>query len=504
MSSLPDKVATALALASAHPHDFTLQYPIRREFFMDTYPSPSTDMLPHLEATLPRPPNSPPLLLYVHVPFCESKCSYCNFAVDTRDSSNLHAAYVAGLEKQIHALYATLNLESGSADAALGGIDIGGGTPTLLDKNLLKRVLTALDGWRSACGVDAPLSIETTPHIASTEPDKMDMLVAHGVDRVSMGLQSSSAEMLRAVNRGKQVDAPARAAEVLHAAGFARFSVDVIFGLPGQGMDLWEADLDLALSLSPDAITAYDCLYRGKGRAMTARTTALPDWSTDYGPMYDFAYTKLTSAGYVAPYGSLNFSRHSAESGTSSYFEARLTQSAPYIGLGNYATSLLGSPLDTWAFAPYTVDGYLDGLSRSPFPVDFAYTLPPEELMAKHALLALSFGVLNEAYFASAFPGHSLQSVYGAELAAAVDLNLLTYDRDRGVYGVVEFASMPSLRALFHTASSLGWFQSTLYSPRRRKRRRRTPKAAATPKAAVAPKAAATPKAAVAPEQSDG
>ncbi|KNC50737.1 coproporphyrinogen III oxidase [Thecamonas trahens ATCC 50062] len=482
-----DVVPVASATAAARPHDFTLQYPIRREYFLDTFVQQAPARIRKrrhngarlvaagaeaLESSIAETvadlaESRPPLLVYVHVPFCASKCTYCNFAVDTRQTSTLHAAYVHALGRQMAALEAML-----PPDKILGGIDIGGGTPTLLSTSLLRELLDQLAPLRArvAPSLEHPLSIETTPAIASAEPDKMAALVAGSVDRISMGLQSSSAAVLRDLNREAQVDAPARAADAIHAAGFKRFSVDIIFGLPDQTMEMWMADVAAAIALAPDAITTYDCLYRGKGRVMTRHTAAaaLPSWRRHYGPMYDAAYDALAAAGYVAPYGSVNYSRQPGETGTSAYFEARLRDGAPYIGLGNYASSLLGGPLDTWAFAPYTVDGYLAAIDADNlFPADFAYALPTSELAAKTALLQLTFGSVDLTRLARSL-GCDVDAVaaeLGPGIAAACESGWLAPAAPgSNVFSVQHgaFAAMPSVRALFHTRGSLQWYQAQL------------------------------------------
>lgn len=126
------------------------------------------------------------------------------------------------------------------------GIDIGGGTPTMVSADLLGRLLESLAPWRERCAphVAFPLSIETTPSIAAGEPEKLAVLRAGGVDRVSMGIQSTNDETLAAVNRTAQIDVGNRAVANLRDAGFDRLSVDLIFALPDQTMDQWKQDLE--------------------------------------------------------------------------------------------------------------------------------------------------------------------------------------------------------------------------------------------------------------------
>lgn len=466
----------ALELSAARPHDFTLQYPIRREFFQENYSivrapagAPGDALLAGLgrgaslsgRAEQGHAPGSP-VLLYVHVPFCRAKCHYCNFAVDTRADTALHEAYLSCLIDQIAAVERRL-----APGVRVRGIDIGGGTPTVLSTAQLARLVRALDPWLARCDVPHPISIETTPHIAASEPAKMAALAAAGVDRISMGMQTTDAATLVSLNRAAQVgDVNEAAMANLRAAGFRRVSLDLIFALPGQSLAQWRADVARAISLEPDSITTYDCLYRGKGRAFSRRVARLPSWTDTYGPAYDAAHEQLAEAGFRGAYGSVNFARHAGETGTSPYFEGRLLAGLPYVGLGNYATSMIDS---LWGFAPYTVDAWLAARATSVLPVAALYRLPPDELAAKLALLQLSFGGLHRRLFAAA-TGDTLEAVFGERLSevAVRDKAWLRLSPDGERYALREgcFQHLPQLRALMHTRASLHWFDARLREAR--------------------------------------
>ena len=430
----------ALALASARPLDFTIQYPPSREYFREHFTSPPGAGVA-LEA-LKR------VLLYVHVPFCEAKCFYCNFAVDLRKGAAVHARYVDALCAQLGQLDAAL-----PAGCTVPGIDIGGGTPTLLEPELLGRVLEALRPWRRRCEVAWPLSIETTPRVAATDGARLEVLKAGGVDRVSMGLQSTNDETLAQVNRRAQRNLGERAVEALAAVGFRRVNVDLVFGLPGQTREHWWQDLERVTALPVDSVTTYDCLYRGAGRAMP-RLTAVRPTPGDYGALYDLAYEHLTANGFHAPYGSVNFSRHAGETGTSPYFEGRLLDGLPYVGAGNYASSLVGA---RWWFAPYEVDTYVAAVQGGAvLPEEDGYTLPDAERCAKYVLLSLNFGLIDPARF-RAFAGVELEARYGPQLEHAQEVGWLR--KEGGVYGVEpgRFRELPWIRSLFYAPGAVEW-----------------------------------------------
>jgi oxygen-independent coproporphyrinogen-3 oxidase len=395
-------VKTALDLAARHPHEFTLQYP-RREYARMFRANVRVD-----------PSALDECVLYVHVPFCARRCAYCNFAIDLDPDAARMERYVDVLLERL----AALPLRN------VRGIDVGGGTPTRLPAKQLERLLSALARFA------APISVESTPELANGAI--LDAM--HGIDRVSVGVQSTDPEMLGSLNRERTL--------AVHfdqlRARFRRTSLDLVFALPGQTREAWLADLDAAIALGPDTITTYDCLYRGKGRSLTRRTRALPTPAT-YGALYDAGYERLTARGYHATYGSVNFSRHPGETGTSAYFEKRLLDGMPYVGVGTYASSHAG---DVWTFASAGVERWMRDERGD------AYLLDRADTIAKYLLLSLSFGRVDRARFVRRF---SVEP----DLSLAESMGLLR--RDDAGWSVVRFADMPTLRALMYSPRALAW-----------------------------------------------
>lgn len=432
----------ALALARRHPHGFTLQYPPSRELFRQRYRAPFE--LAGV-ASLRR------VLLYAHVPFCEAKCFYCNFAVDLRKDAALHARYVDALCVQLERLYALL-----PEGAVIAGIDVGGGTPTLLAAPLLERLARALAPFRARAEVPHAASLETTPRVAATEPEKLALLVRCGFDRCSVGLQSTNDETLASVNRRAQRSLGERALEGLRGAGFRRVHADLVFGLPGQTLEHLREDLVRVADAGVDSVTTYDCLYRGAGRALPRLARGLPSPEL-YGALYDLAYELLSARGYHAPYGSVNFSRHAGETGTSPYFEGRLREGLPYLGAGNYASSMVGAG---WCFAPEGVDAWEAAVARGEaLPAGDSYALPEEERRAKQLLFALHFGVLDAERYRAQF-GEALEARYGEPLEYAVERGWLA--RTPEGYGVCRgaFARLFEVRALFYTEAAVSFLEA--------------------------------------------
>ena len=422
------------------------------------------------------------LLLYIHVPFCKSKCHYCNFAVDTRQSIELREEYVNTLSKQLEQ-YVSLILDP-SRNINLTGIDIGGGTPTLLSEKHLEKLLLKIqplikhreETLQKLSQEMDPLflSIETTPEIASTEPSKLQLLYNYGVHRISVGIQTSNSTLLSSVNRSNQEDHITQAIINLRNIGFKRISVDLIFGLPGQSFEQWKLDLQRVVELNPDSITTYDCIYKGKGRGLiTIKNSNYPSWKL-YGEMYDYAYHYLLQNGYHANYGSVNFSKIPHESGTSRYFENRLLRGVNYVGIGNYASTLIDR---YWIFSPHSIEGWfneinnnnnrninnndIDNKSLPQWSVYNVYNLPIEERVAKYMLASISFGVIDENLFEEAFPTWNVSYFYKDVLQDLIQRNWISYNVEKRIYTFKEnsFQYLPQIRALFHTPKSLEWFQ---------------------------------------------
>jgi len=432
-----------LAFVGTHPHDFTIQYPPRREYFMQNFrrvPAPSVrEWLSDLDE----------LLLYLHVPFCEAKCFYCNFAVDVSSDEQVHRKYVDALLRELESHADWL------ANRRVLGVDIGGGTPTRLPISELTRIANAIRPFLSQSSHPFPTSIETTPRIAAEQPEKLAALRAGGVDRVSLGVQSFNAVTLASVNRRRQIAQTDLAMANLRATGFARVNLDIIFGLPGQTLDDWKRDLERLIALAPDSVTTYDCLYRGQGRVLTKRTAALPPPET-YGAMYDLAHEMLGAAGWQAPYGSVNFCRHAAETGTSAYFEGRLLDGQPYLGLGNYATSLRGN---FWSFNAHSAPDYVARVAAGANPCEFFYELPSAESQAKYALFSLNYGFIDATRFVWRF-GVRFEEFYVNDLTYALAAGWLEQRGNHWHVKPGQFGRMHAIRSLFYPETARRWLMA--------------------------------------------
>ncbi len=219
-----------------------------------------------------------PRALYIHTPFCVHKCHYCDFYsfVDTRDQQ---AAFVERLIAELRAL--------APHAGALRTIFVGGGTPSLIRVDLWRRLLTALHDLFDLSAITAPwkpehddpwtpvacgeFTVECNPESASTE--LLDLLRQGGVNRVSIGAQSFMPAHLATLERRHDPANVARAVDAARRAGIARQSIDLIFAIPGQTLEDWDADLRTARALGLSHLSCYALTYE-PNTAMTARLRA--------------------------------------------------------------------------------------------------------------------------------------------------------------------------------------------------------------------------------------
>lgn len=229
------------------------------------------------------------LFLYVHLPFCEMRCGFCNLFTRANAPAEQVTAYLRQLRRQAGRVADALGDDAGYARAALGG-----GTPTYLTAD----ELTELFAVATAMGArlpGVPLSVETSP--ATATPERLAVLAAHGTTRVSIGVQSFLDAEARAAGR------PQRRAEVEAALAAIRdaripvLNIDLIYGIDGQNADTWRQSLDAALAWRPEELYLYPLYVRpltGLGRRAHARA----DWDAQRLALYEQAVATLGAAGY--------------------------------------------------------------------------------------------------------------------------------------------------------------------------------------------------------------
>ena len=229
--------------------------------------------------------------VYVHVPFCASRCGYCDF--------NTYTADEAGPDGYLDAILGELKLAANVLPGRpVDTVFVGGGTPTLLDPGDLGRILEGIDAtWGLAA--DAEVTTEANPE--SVDPASLRALRAAGFTRISLGMQSAAPNVLRILDRRHTAGRAPQAAIEAREAGFEHVNLDLIYGTPGESEADFAASLDTAITAGVDHVSAYSLIVEdGTRMAARMRRGELPYPSDDVAAdRYLAAEAALTAAGFT-------------------------------------------------------------------------------------------------------------------------------------------------------------------------------------------------------------
>jgi oxygen-independent coproporphyrinogen-3 oxidase len=229
--------------------------------------------------------------LYVHLPFCASRCGYCDF-VTVVGRQGQHRAYV-------DALLAELALEGGLLAPRLESVFLGGGTPTFTAPHELRRLLSALPPAEE-------VTVEANPETIT--PAVAQLLLEGGVTRVSLGAQSFQPPLLSVLERRAGPDDVRQAVYALRDVGFDNISLDLIYGIPGQSAADLDADLSKALALEPEHLSCYELEAKQGTRFTHAHGAELARQAEAMESYFERVVARVTAAGYRW-YETANFCR---------------------------------------------------------------------------------------------------------------------------------------------------------------------------------------------------
>jgi oxygen-independent coproporphyrinogen-3 oxidase len=265
--------------------------------------------------------------LYIHIPFCLKKCIYCDFLSVPYDEK-LVPGYMTALLNE-------LDLRKELA-GELRTVYIGGGTPTTVPTPALGSLLRKIKETFPVAA-DAEITIEANP--GTIDKEKIVALAGSGVNRFSMGVQSFDDETLKLLGRIHTPEDVLRAVSAMHRADVANLSLDLIYGIPGQTAEDWARNVNMALELSPEHISAYELTPEGGTPLcdlLQEGTLSKPGEETIVGMYYD-AIERLTAAGY-GHYEISNFARPGFECRHNLNYWDR----GQYLGVGAGAHSFIG------------------------------------------------------------------------------------------------------------------------------------------------------------------
>ena len=262
--------------------------------------------------------------IYVHIPFCKSRCSYCDFATDVWRGNDAVERYVAALCKEIasvktasvkgrneHKSETVFNDET-LPPAYTGGSDIdtiyfGGGTPSLLSPKQVEQILETVTS-KFAVQPETEITMEMNP--ATVTPETLAAYRSLGVNRASFGVQTFDDRALKLLARGHDANDARATFAMLRDASFDNISFDLIAGLPGQTLDAWKQNLEEAIAMSPEHLSLYLLeIHEGTPLAEQVRSERQPQPDPELAAeMYELMLDRLAAAGYEQ-YEISNFSR---------------------------------------------------------------------------------------------------------------------------------------------------------------------------------------------------
>jgi len=258
--------------------------------------------------------------VYVHVPFCSVKCTYCDFPVAAGQDHRVDR-YLDALEREIAA-------RGPSWDGEVDSVYFGGGTPSRLAPSQVRRILRAV-GARFRVTPGAEVSLEANPE--DLDDRRVDGFLAAGVGRITVGVQSLDPDVLRRTGRRHGPDDALRAVRSARAAGVPSVGADLIGGLPGERLDRWDDTLARVLDADPDHVSFY--LLEADAGSTLARAVAAGRERVasddDQAGAYERTCDRLETAGYE-PYEISNFARP----GHRSRHNAKYWSDAWYAGYG--------------------------------------------------------------------------------------------------------------------------------------------------------------------------
>ena len=388
------------------------------------------------------------LCLYVHVPFCQARCKFCEYVVLNKPEEGDTDRYVEHLLKEIE-LYRQI-----IKDKPIVGYDLGGGTPSYLSIENLEKITAAIKRFNLQDGMY--LSVETTPVIAAKDLDKIRKMRELGYNRISMGFQTVSPALLESLGREGSKSIYEKAVENIRKAGFDRLNIDLMYGFLNQSDEDFANTIKYTIAQNPEFITLYRNRY--KGTKLEAESQGVTLYKVNR--QYDIAYRLLKEAGYVANNGKNTFSKIPNDYGTSSYLTKRVVDATSYVGFGLGAQSFVGNYLAyNLGCDNHRLEKYFDYTDRGILPINDIADMPKDEVRAKAISVMFYFGFISMKAYQKRF-NEDFREVYKSQIKFLEDNYLMEFvDSDTfmltdygasHLYGIIPlFYSERSIKEMF-------------------------------------------------------
>lgn len=377
-----------------------------------------------------------PLAFYIHIPFCQHICSFCEYTRICLPDEDKQRSYVRTLLADIE------NFITKYPNITLYGLDIGGGTPTALCNHAFELLIDEY------CSIKARLqtTLDFEPSIEATfgtlTHEKIVSIAKSGISRISLGIQSSVKSVMKPLHRmNSEVAEMNKSLQEIHAAGIKKVNLDLMYGLPGQTKETIKEDLATIGVLSPEQVTVYE--FRTNQVSNDFSTNAEECYS-----QYCYLYDGLKQLGYIGKFGQNTFSKNCDDMGVSSYLRHRMLDGWQYKGFGISAQSMSKCGLS------YNKGKNGAGILALIDNVDSFeslehYDLPPEEILAKFiAISGYSGGFSISA--ANEILGDNFCAVYSDILSYLSSSELIAIDGERIQFTRKGFRNYGTILSLFY------------------------------------------------------
>ena len=384
------------------------------------------------------------LCLYVHVPFCQSRCKFCEYVVMNHPSEKDPDFYVEHLLKEIE-LYREI-----IKDKPIVGYDLGGGTPAYLSIENLRKITESIQRFNLQDGMY--LSVETTPVIAANDPEKIKAIRDLGYNRISMGFQTVSPKLLESLGREGSEFIYEKAVQNIRKAGFDRLNIDLMYGFLNQSDEDFANTIKYTIAMDPEFITLYRNRY--KGTLLEAESQGVTLYKVNR--QYDIAYRLLREAGYVANNGKNTFSRIPGDLGTSSYLTKRVVEATSYVGFGLGAQSFVGNYLAyNLGCVDHKLEKYVKAIEEGKLPINDIADMPRCEVRAKAISVMFYFGFISMKAYQKRFH-EDFREIFASQIRFLTDSSLMEFvDEDTFMLTDYGAAHLYGIIPLFYSERSI-------------------------------------------------
>lgn len=320
------------------------------------------------------------LTLYIHIPFCNSKCGYCNLFSTTAVNNEKIIRYVDKLIEEIKAIKEILEIEE---EALFKAVIFGGGTPTILGVNPMEKLLKVLANELSIDFKNVFFSIETSPKTMSRE--YMDLLKKYNINRISMGIQSFNSCELKEIYRFEDMGSIEKSLDIIFNEDIEIRNLDLIYGIPSQDIESWKDSLLKVISYKPEEIFIYPLYIREK-------TKLYNNYKRDFNKMmkmYDIGKELLIKNGYIQT-SMRNFIREDMKN---KLYPSYSCQESEMIGIGCGARSYISNVHYSRKYAvnQSNIDNIIEAYLKEEnfYFATYGYVLSEEEIKRKYILKSI-------------------------------------------------------------------------------------------------------------------